>query len=952
MALELITGPAHAGKIAELYARYLDELAAGRRAALVVPGSEAKRQVQDDLLARGSAILGADVIDFDELFERILRLTGDGRRLLRGGARQLVLRRALPDAPDSLGTRLQRLGSALLDPDAVRAAGDVELAGLYARWWAALDEAGAVDRGRMRIEVVRALRDDVAAWPAGEALFAQGFDDLSPAQEALLGLIAQRSRTVLSLAYEAGRPPFAVLTPAAARLAALAGPDGITDLPVSAFERHPDLTALERRFGEPEPDARCAPSCTGGVVVAEAEGERGEAEVVVAEVAAALRAGVPGQRIAVIAPRGAAARGRLLRQLREAGIEAVGDAQRPLVRTAFGRALLALLQSSWDDAPSDADRLAWLRSPWSGASGRTVDQIERGVRRSQATFQEGVDKLGGEAIMRALAPPAGTRGAATAVEEVRAAVRGMLQRAHRTDTPADSRELRDDVAHAAVVLTALQRLEGIEPPPRRDEVLEHLAHLPYAGSRPRRGAVRILDPRRARTLDVDVAIVVGFEEPAFGAGGPAGQDPLVEAPEQSDVARHLVYVALTRARRRLVLVRRTADDDGRPAAPTALWEDAMSAAGQPPVTARRRFSEATFPLAAAPTVRERARAIAHVAADDRGEALRLAGAVGVTGAIRRAIASSRHATRLADPGLLAVQAERGTFGVTEVDRFGVCSSVWFVERVLNPKRIDEAIDDRLRLGTHAHKILARFYREAPGLLNATRIGPAEADAAVREAERIVDEELLGLQPIAAGDRLRIDLMRWGLRRDIGRLVRAAARADAPLVPTEFEVAFGMQTAQQGRKDGIDIGVARLSGKIDRIDADPMLTARAIVVDYKTSRIPKGPDIVDKGELQVPLYLLALREVLGREPVGGLFVSIRKGEVRGIVDAAEDDVLPPGLTRTDIVEHDVFEAVLEAARREAAERVERIRAGDVRHDPADQRHCTVYCDYSGICRVRP
>ncbi|MGI9117713.1 MAG: hypothetical protein ACR2JV_08800, partial [Gaiellales bacterium] len=457
MALQLILGPAHAGKIAELYGRYLAELGSGRRAALVVPGSDAKAQTQRELLDRAPAVVGADVVDFDELFERILRLTGDGRQLLRGGARQILLRRVLPDAPESLGTRLQRLGSELLDPAAVRAAGDPALADLYERWWAALDAEQLVDRGRMRIDVIAALRSDVAAWPAGEALFAQGFDDLSRAQEELLRLIAQRADVVLSLAYEVGRAPFQVLAPVVGRLAEQAGPAGIVELPAGDFERHPDLVALERRFGEPEPDARCAPSATGGVVLAEVEGERGEAEVVVHELASALRAGTPGHRIAVIAPRGAADRLRLLRQIREAWLEAAGDEQRLLVKTPFGRALMALLALAWGDEPGDADRLAWLRSPWSGAPIHLVERLERPMRRSQETFEDGVQRLG-EPIMRALAPPAGARGAATPVDEVAAAVRGMLQRAHGLRAVDDSNALRDDVAVAGVVLAALQRL--------------------------------------------------------------------------------------------------------------------------------------------------------------------------------------------------------------------------------------------------------------------------------------------------------------------------------------------------------------------------------------------------------------------------------------------------------------------------------------------------------------
>jgi RecB family exonuclease len=410
-------------------------------------------------------------------------------------------------------------------------------------------------------------------------------------------------------------------------------------------------------------------------------------------------------------------------------------------------------------------------------------------------------------------------------------------------------------------------------------------------------------------------------------------------------------MAITRPRRRLVLLRRISDDEGRPLAPTAIWEDLVVAAGSPAVAERRGFSDIVFPLDQAPTVRERARSIAWLAAEDRDEALRLAGAAGVTGAIRRALAARRHGTRIGDPRLLHELEEKDPFGVTELDRFGKCSHVWFVERRLNPKRIDEPVDDRLRLGTIAHTVLNRFYREIPGLLNATSLGPEHAERAVAEAHRLVDEELVKVRPIVAGDRLKIDLMRWGLRRDIGRLVRRAARADAPLVPTEFEVSFGTRSAQAGRKAGVDVGPARLSGKIDRIDTDPMMTARALIVDYKTSTIPTGPEIRDKGELQVPLYLLALREVLGREPVGGLFISIRKGATRGIVDAAEDDVLPPGLVGTDSVDHETFEAVLESARAQAAERVLRMRAGDVRHDPSDAGFCQKYCEYGGICRVR-
>lgn len=949
MALELIIGPAHAGKIAELYERYLAELAAGRTAALVVPDQGAKAVTERELLTRVVGVVGADVVTFDTLFERIARATGDRREVLHGAARQVLLGRALPGVSDRLGARFDRLGSALLGPDDVRAAGDVPLADRYAHWWAVLDEQQLVDRARLRIEVIAALQNDVAAWPPGEALFAQGFDDLSLAQETLLTLIGQRARAVVSLPYEAGRSPFAVLTPVVGRLADLAGGSGIVELAAGAFGRDAGLAALERRLGESDPDRRAAPPDLTGIATAEVEGERGEAEVVVGCVAEALRAGVAGRRIAIIGPRGAVDRTRIVRQLREAGIEAVGNEQRALVKTPFGRALVALLGLAWAPEPTDTDRLTWLRSAWSGAPAHLVERSERPMRRSLDTLENAIEKAG-EPLLRALALPPGSRGGATAASEVAAAVRGMMQRAHGDRAPLATTAVREDVATAAAVLSYLQTLDLIVPAPSRAELQELLAVLTVSARQTRADAIRILAPRDARTIDVDVAIVLGLEEPMFGVGTSASQDPLVESPDQSEVARHLVYSAVTRPRRRLVLVRRVSDDEGSPLAATAIWEDLLVAAGDPPLTYRRRFSDAVLPLEEAPTVRERARSIAHLAATNRPEALRLAGVAGVSGAIRRALAAPRRSTRLVDPRVVDVLRAREMFGVTEIGRFGDCSQIWFIERRLRPSVIDQPIDNRLRVGTLAHTVLSRFYKEVPALLQTTVIGPDDADRAMVEMVRIVDEEMVKLRPIVAGDGLSLELLGWGLRRDLARLIQQAARNAAPLVPTEFEVAFGGRGAQPGRKEGLDIGPARVSGKIDRIDADPAFTARAMVVDYKTSTISTGAQIMREGKLQIPLYLLALREVLGREPVGGVLVSIRKGHVRGIVDVDELDVLPANIAREDRLSHDEFEAALEAARGEAAARVVRIREGDVRHDPNQKSLCERYCDYRGICRV--
>ena len=55
---------------------------------------------------------------------------------------------------------------------------------------------------------------------------------------------------------------------------------------------------------------------------------------------------------------------------------------------------------------------------------------------------------------------------------------------------------------------------------------------------------------------------------------------------------------------------------------------------------------------------------------------------------------------------------RATFGVTELETFAGCSSIWFVERVLDPKSMDAEIDARMR-GSIAHQALFKFFSGLP-----------------------------------------------------------------------------------------------------------------------------------------------------------------------------------------------------------------------------------------------
>ena len=176
----------------------------------------------------------------------------------------------------------------------------------------------------------------------------------------------------------------------------------------------------------------------------------------------------------------------------------------------------------------------------------------------------------------------------------------------------------------------------------------------------------------------------------------------------------------------------------------------------------------------------------------------------------------------------------------------------------------------------------------------------------------------------------------GLVRDLELLLRAAATSESTFVPRKLEVPFRFE---------LEPGV-RVSGKIDRIDGDPM-SARGIVVDYKSGRASSASDIERDELLQIPLYMLVLRDQLGLEAMGGVYVpvgGVRK--IRGMLRDGEERV--PGFVASDYLEPAHFDEVIEEARATAVGLVERIKEGDIKHDPHGGE-CPSWCDLWRMCR---
>ena len=298
--------------------------------------------------------------------------------------------------------------------------------------------------------------------------------------------------------------------------------------------------------------------------------------------------------------------------------------------------------------------------------------------------------------------------------------------------------------------------------------------------------------------------------------------------------------------------------------------------------------------------------------------------------------------------MLATLEGRTTFGATELERFADCSSAWLFERVVDPKTIDAEVDPMLR-GSVAHQALFKFYSGLPKELGAERVTEENVEQAVGFLRRCLDTALRGGVRLELSDLQEAELDE-SLWRDLEAFVREEARSPLGLSPRRFEVSFGSDRSAPELQRGLPLGDGlHLSGKIDRIDVDPF-SARGIVQDYKSgARVTSARQIDAELRLQIPLYMLVLRDLVGIEPLGGVYRALAGDrQKRGMLRAESRDDLP-GFKSNDYLDEPDFWEIVDRARDRAHDAAARIRRGDVHHDPKGGE-CPAWCDLWTFCRV--
>jgi hypothetical protein len=251
-----------------------------------------------------------------------------------------------------------------------------------------------------------------------------------------------------------------------------------------------------------------------------------------------------------------------------------------------------------------------------------------------------------------------------------------------------------------------------------------------------------------------------------------------------------------------------------------------------------------------------------------------------------------------------------------------------------------------------HAALEQLYGEQPGGDPLPR--PGSLGAWLERGRQIVtalaDEREFGAHPAERAILRRVE----GLLDRF--LAEEAGRDPGGFEPWLLEARFG--EGDGARQPTLQVDGWDLHGSIDRVDRDPH--GRAVVIDYKLAgSVTPREKLEEDGKLQLQLYLIAVAEQWGAEPVAGLYHPLRGTSSRRprglVIDEVDDDLASYRLSGTDIVDRACFEELLADARRRAGEIVARMRSGDISRDPGPKPGlrghgiCPSFCDFATICR---
>jgi ATP-dependent helicase/DNAse subunit B len=960
MPLTLVLGPANSAKAGEVLSAYA--AAARRGALLVVPTAPDARLYERELAGQG-AVLGGAVVTFAGLAREIARRAGYAGRRISALQRERVLTRAVARAELSVlersaqaagfaaatGALVAELERALVTPQRFAqalgawAAGDErlrayahDLGALYLGYARELERLGRVDDDLYAWRALDALRAAPGRW-GHDPVFLYGFDDLHRLERDAVETLSSVAgvEVTVSLTYEPGRDALSARAGTVQELQPLA--TRVLELPALDDYYEPDarvaLHQLERRLFEPGGVAeRLDPGRS--VRLLESGGERAEAELIAAEVLELMRGGIAAEDVVVCHRYPAQVASLFERVFADAGIALATAHELPFGHTTLGRGLLALARCALLDSAPAQDVLTYLRTPGVLERRELADRLEATLRRDGlARAADALDRLGWrldelDAVRR------------DPVTELPVIARRLLAAPHRGEAAMLGDREALDARALAVLVRTLSELDELGERLSGPDLIELLAAVPVpAGLAARPGAVLLAEPLAIRARRFRVVFVCGLQEGSFPR--PGTPDPFLSDERRHELAaasglrlgqredaiareRYLFYASVSRATERVVLSYRSSDEEGNLALPSPFIADVAELfdAGWADRRRTRLLADVVWPAADAPSERELMRTLAAMSAPRSG-----------------APPGPRH--ELTANALTHVR-HRELVSAGALESYSDCPVKWLVERELQPERFDPE-QDPLARGNYMHALLEQLLR---------RLGGPVTPATLPDARRILDELLAEHPaPIAPGRPAAVRAAAIAsIAADLRRYLEHEAASGSGWGQAGLELRFGFGEEEVNSLPALELGdEVRLRGVIDRVDTDG--AGHAIVRDYKSGRVrqqhPAARWAEDR-QLQVPLYMLAARRLLGLDPVAGFYQPLGGDLLRGRGAYLAGAAVGGGVVDRDQRSADDLDALLDDAAQRAVALARRLRSGEL--TPCPETCTRMGCAYPGICRA--
>jgi len=302
------------------------------------------------------------------------------------------------------------------------------------------------------------------------------------------------------------------------------------------------------------------------------------------------------------------------------------------------------------------------------------------------------------------------------------------------------------------------------------------------------------------------------------------------------------------------------------------------------------------------------------------------------------------------------------YSAGQFSEYASCPFAFFLKRVLGLKLPEEitAKLEGLAKGNIYHQVLARFLEGYKG----RRLDSSQKEEYLKELKKIIEEILTKEEFVFLNRNPRWPVLKRLLERDLERWLISELRLSdegSAFSPLYLEWSFGFPL--EGKEDEkstektLDLEkegqFLRLGGRIDRIDYSEEGFYQAL--DYKTSTIPENNDLLNFLDFQIPIYLLAIQELLcqeGEKVLGGGYCSLKNGKRDGGLWQLKykDKIVhrSSGKIKGNLDENE-WEVYFAQVKERLFAYLDQIKAGRFYLNP---QKCTSYCEFKTVCRFDP